>query len=154
METLKNVITEDDYNTLDYEGKQDYARGNFNNDKNCFMYYLKVWENKDDNPLTGIDKTLAERDNDPVNHPVGYTTHPSGIECIEVTRHMGFNIGNAIKYMWRCGIKPDADAIQDLEKARWYIDDEIKRLKAEKEKQPELQLKAPAANREGLDYRV
>ena len=63
---------------------------------------------------------------DPVNHPAHYTKHPSGIECIQITRHMNFNIGNAIKYLWRAG-KKDAE-VQDLKKAVWYIQDEIKRL--------------------------
>lgn len=67
--------------------------------------------------------------NDPVNHPSHYTDHPSGIEAIEVTRHMGFNVGNAIKYLWRNGKKEGQPAIQDLEKAIWYIQDEINRLK-------------------------
>lgn len=65
---------------------------------------------------------------DPVNHPPHYTSHPSGIECIEVTRHHNFNIGNAIKYLWRQGLKDQAPAAQDLKKAVWYIQDEIKRL--------------------------
>ena len=67
--------------------------------------------------------------NDPVHHPSHYTSHPSGIECIEITRHMSFNIGNAIKYLWRNGKKDGQPAVQDLEKAIWYIQDEIKRLK-------------------------
>ena len=61
--------------------------------------------------------------NDPVNHPKHYTEHPSGIECIEITEHMGFNLGNALKYIWRCDLKEDA--VEDLCKARWYIDREI-----------------------------
>ena len=69
--------------------------------------------------------TLPEHD--PVNHPKHYTSHPSGVECITITRHMTFNIGNAIKYLWRCGDKDNQ--IQDLEKAVWYIKDEINRLK-------------------------
>lgn len=56
----------------------------------------------------------------------------SGIECIEITRHMSFNIGNAIKYMWRNGKKDGQPAVQDLEKAIWYIQDEIDRLKGGK----------------------
>lgn len=68
-------------------------------------------------------------EHDPVNKPFHYNAHPSGIECIEVVRHMCFNIGNAIKYLWRAGLK--GDAIEDLKKARWYIDDEI--VKREKE---------------------
>lgn len=65
---------------------------------------------------------------DPVNHPKHYTAHPSGVECITITEHMGFNLGNAIKYVWRADLK--ADAIQDLEKAVWYIQREIAKRKA------------------------
>lgn len=63
---------------------------------------------------------------DPVNHPSHYTSHPSGIECIEVTRWMNFNIGNAIKYLWRAALK---GGIEDMQKAIWYINDEIERVK-------------------------
>ena len=66
---------------------------------------------------------------DPVNHPSHYVSHPSGIECIQVTEHMGFNLGNAIKYVWRADLKNDA--LEDLRKAAWYISREIqKREKA------------------------
>jgi len=61
--------------------------------------------------------------NDPVNHPKHYTNHPSGIECIEITEHMSFNLGNALKYIWRCDLKKDA--IEDLKKAKFYIEREI-----------------------------
>jgi len=62
---------------------------------------------------------------DHINHPKHYTEHPSGIECIDVTEHMNFNIGNAVKYLWRVDLK---DTPQDnLEKALWYIQREIKR---------------------------
>lgn len=73
--------------------------------------------------------------NDNVNHPSHYTSHPSGVECIEITRHYCFDIGNAIKYLWRAGLKKDASLedkekeIEDLEKAKWYIDDRINQLK-------------------------
>lgn len=60
-----------------------------------------------------------------------YTSDPSGVECIQITRHRNFNIGNAIKYLWRAGLKESNSDIQDLEKAIWYINDEIKRLKGE-----------------------
>ncbi len=63
-----------------------------------------------------------------VKHPHHYTGHPSGVECISITQHMNFNIGNAIKYLWRVGLKSD-DKIKDLEKARQYIDFEITRIK-------------------------
>lgn len=64
---------------------------------------------------------------DNVNRPAHYNEHPSGIECIQIAEHMGFNLGNALKYIWRCDLKHDA--IEDLEKARWYIDREIKKRK-------------------------
>ena len=66
---------------------------------------------------------------DLVNNPPHYTSHPSGIECIEITRHMGFNLGNAMKYIWRCDLK--GEEIEDLEKAVWYIQDEINKRKLE-----------------------
>lgn len=62
---------------------------------------------------------------DPIN-PSHYRRHPSGIECIEVVRHMNFNVGNAIKYLWRYMDK--GDPIENLKKAQWYLDDEIARL--------------------------
>lgn len=65
---------------------------------------------------------------DPVNHPEHYTSDPSGVECIQITRHRNFNIGNAIKYLWRAGLKDRVAHIEDLKKAAWYIEDEIKRL--------------------------
>jgi hypothetical protein len=63
--------------------------------------------------------------NDPVNHPQHYTAHPSGVECIQVVEHMGFNLGNAVKYIWRADLK--GDALEDLRKAAWYVQREIER---------------------------
>jgi hypothetical protein len=68
--------------------------------------------------------------NDPVNNPKHYTSHPSGVECIEITRHMNFNLGNAVKYIWRAGMKDEY--LQELKKARWYIDDEIAKIEKTK----------------------
>lgn len=65
---------------------------------------------------------------DPVNRPKHYTSHPSGIECIQVTEHMSFCIGNAVKYLWRYDRK---GGVEDLEKARWYIGREIERRKSD-----------------------
>ena len=62
---------------------------------------------------------------DPVAHPSHYTAHASGVECITITEHMGFNLGNALKYIWRCDLK--RDAIEDLRKAAWYIEREIQK---------------------------
>lgn len=66
-----------------------------------------------------------------VDHPPHYNEHPSGVECIEVVRHMNFNLGNVVKYVWRAGHKDEAPTIQDLEKAAWYLNDEIERRKKE-----------------------
>ena len=74
------------------------------------------------------EQTRLEITVDQVNHPQHYTTHPSGIEAIQITRHMNFNLGNAIKYIWRAGLKDKSKTIQDLEKAIFYIKDEINRL--------------------------
>ena len=69
-------------------------------------------------------------DADLVNRPPHYTSHPSGIECIQVAEHMGFNLGNVVKYVWRADLKHDA--IEDLQKARWYIDRELMRRRGVK----------------------
>jgi hypothetical protein len=63
---------------------------------------------------------------DMVNHPPHYTSHPSGVECIQITEHMNFNLGNAVKYIWRAGLKTE-DPIRDLEKAAFYVRREIER---------------------------
>lgn len=68
---------------------------------------------------------------DAVYRPRHYNEHPSGIECIQITEHMNFCLGNAVKYLWRAGLKSD-DAVQDLEKAVWYIQREIKRLQKQR----------------------
>jgi len=66
---------------------------------------------------------------DMVNHPPHYCEHPSGVECIEITEHMSFCLGNAVKYIWRADLKEDA--IKDLEKAEFYIKREIAKRKKE-----------------------
>ena len=81
-----------------------------------------------------IDRKAKEQKTDNVNHPKHYTNDPSGVECIQIARHRCFNIGNAIKYLWRAGRKDDASltkkekTIEDLQKAIFYIQDEIKLL--------------------------
>ncbi len=73
---------------------------------------------------------------DPVNHPAHYNGHPGRcecgkrVECIEITEHMNFCLGNAMKYLWRVDTK--GDPIENLEKAAWYIRREIERRKIEK----------------------
>ena len=70
-------------------------------------------------------------EHDPVNSPSHYTSDPSGIECIEITENWDFLLGNTLKYMWRHGKKATASSIEDLEKARWYLDRKINKLKTE-----------------------
>ena len=70
---------------------------------------------------------------DQVNHPEHYTSDLSGIECIQITRHRNFNIGNAFKYLWRAGLKNEDKHIEDLKKAMFYIQDEINRLEGKYE---------------------
>lgn len=89
--------------------------------KNEFKYFWK--EVEDD----------SKDNNNRINHP-SYYQDPSGVECITVARHRDFNIGNALKYLWRAGLKTEAGisnkekTIEDLNKAIWYINDEIKML--------------------------
>lgn len=73
------------------------------------------------------DEHHARKKHDPVNHPSHYTSHPSGVECVDIAEHFEFNIGNAIKYLWRAGLK-STNAIEDLKKAAWYVNREIERL--------------------------
>lgn len=66
---------------------------------------------------------------DNINHPPHYKSHSSGVECIQITEHMNFCLGNAVKYIWRAGLKSESP-VEDLQKARWYIDREIQRLES------------------------
>lgn len=59
---------------------------------------------------------------DKVNHPKHYTSHPSGVECIQITQHMSFLMGNAMKYLWRADLK---NGVEDLQKAIWYLNKEL-----------------------------
>ena len=101
-------------------------------DANICMAFDLVGE---DTNFQVVEETIKAPADDAVNHPAHYTSHPSGVECITITRHYCFSIGNAIKYLWRAGLKQDADKteiqkeIEDLEKAVWYINDRIKQLR-------------------------
>jgi hypothetical protein len=88
-------------------------------------YELKDWaqEWEDLINVSIQDKVHEPLALDMINNPPHYTQHPSGIECIEVTEHMGFNLGNAVKYIWRADLK--GDALKDLQKAKWYIEREL-----------------------------
>jgi hypothetical protein len=76
-------------------------------------------------PVFKKEKKLSSSAHDPVNSPKHYTGHPSGIECIQVTEHMSFCLGNAVKYIWRADLKQNT--VEDLQKAVWYINREIEK---------------------------
>ncbi len=82
--------------------------------------------NNQGNEIMHYDEQREEELDDMVNNPPHYTQHPSGVECISITEHYNFNIGNAIKYLWRSDEKHD-DAGEDLKKAAWYINRELNR---------------------------
>ena len=104
----------------------------------------EVAQFKKDNPDLFAEYVMPEEpvadaispEEDAVNHPSHYTSDPSGVECIQITRHRNFNVGNAIKYLWRAGLKKSEGRsekekqIEDLKKAVFYIQDEIKRLES------------------------
>lgn len=79
-------------------------------------------------PSPSIEEMIRERKSGTVDHPAHYNQHPSGVECITVVEHMNFNVGNAIKYLWRADHK---NGLEDLRKAAWYINREIQRLESE-----------------------
>lgn len=77
--------------------------------------------------------TRAESDD--VNHPTHYTSHPSGVECITIAEWHTMCVGNAIKYLWRAGLKGVVSGdrtkeVEDLRKAAWYATREADRLEA------------------------
>lgn len=86
---------------------------------------------------TSVGTTGHAIDPEGVAHPAHYNQDPSGVECIDIVRWRNFNVGNAIKYLWRAGLKagtdeePKAKQINDLKKAIFYIQDEIKRIEGE-----------------------
>lgn len=77
-----------------------------------------------------VDHRIGEDRRETVNHPEHYNKHPSGVECIDVVEHMTFNLGNAVKYIWRADHKNAS--VEDLRKAAWYIQREIERLDKQK----------------------
>lgn len=137
FQCIKDVVMADgviDYKkgsfyTSDCDGcitDEQYTEGHYwNGDDDPSEYFIKV---------DSINDFNDDKYNDNVNHPKHYTSHPSGVECIEITKHYDFCIGNAIKYLWRAGLKSeqgyssDEKQIEDLKKAIWYIQEKIKML--------------------------
>ena len=102
----------------------------------CALFNAFSWMNTSEGYKFWTDKyrelfvyNAVEKSNpdeqDKVNHPSHYNSHPSGIECIQVVEHLNFCLGNAVKYIWRADNKEND--IRDLRKAAWYINREIER---------------------------
>jgi hypothetical protein len=72
--------------------------------------------------------TQSEDPNERVDHPRHYNQHPSGVECIELIEHLPTNLGNAVKYIWRCGLKATETPLRDLQSAYWYTNRELERI--------------------------
>ena len=66
---------------------------------------------------------MDKESKDAIN-PEHYKGHPSGVECIQVSEHFNFCLGNCIKYIWRSSLKHDSP-LEDLKKAAWYLNREI-----------------------------
>jgi hypothetical protein len=95
----------------------------------CYGYWIQGEGFKCDK--CGANQELKVKDIFPeekVNHPKHYNSHPSGVECIDIIRHMPHNVGAAIKYCWRAGLKDGSPTVEDYKKAIWYLEDEIKRI--------------------------
>lgn len=71
-----------------------------------------------------MSTTQSEDPNEKVDHPRHYNQHPSGIETIELIEHLPYNLGAAVKYVWRCGLKKSDTPLRDLESAKWYVNRE------------------------------
>lgn len=83
--------------------------------------------------LVESEENETEVPSDKVNHPSHYGGDNNPYEVIKVIEawELGFNLGNTLKYIGRCGKKDDV--VQELEKARWYLDREIKKLQGEEQ---------------------
>jgi hypothetical protein len=120
-ELLKDIPNEDDIPLSSSENPHDPA-GSVLSPFSKHRRPISLPNSGSPPPRPADDPPVPE---DPTN-PSHYRRHPSGIECIEVTRHMNFNTGNAVKYIWRYMDK--GDPVENLKKAQWYLDDEIRRL--------------------------
>ncbi|MFE5092068.1 DUF3310 domain-containing protein [Streptomyces sp. NPDC056638] len=94
-----------------------------------FPYEVKLDGTTSTRSFAASEMTVIESVKDSVNHPAHYTWLPKGLEVIDLTECLNFNKGNAVKYLCRAGRKEDSPELQDLEKALWYINREISRIK-------------------------
>lgn len=121
------VLLPDNTTSVNTNGQR--VASNILTEDNIKKYFKLVYTNK---------KQIEINEEDNVNHPSHYTwlKEKCGIEVIDITRHMDFNLGNAIKYILRAGHKKDyylhskQKEIEDLKKAAWYINDKIKQLES------------------------
>lgn len=121
------VLLPDNTTSVNTNGQR--VASNILTENNIKKYFKLVYTNK---------KQTEINEEDNVNHPSHYTwlKEKCGIEVIDITRHMDFNLGNAIKYILRAGHKKDyylhskQKEIEDLKKAAWYINDKIKQLES------------------------
>lgn len=110
-------------------------------DSDCMIFdrdgvseFEKIYRRTVDDVNETSSRDNVNNKSDNVEHPSHYTSHPSGVECITVARHFCFDIGNAIKYLWRAGLKKEQGMsnlekeIEDCNKAIWYIKDHVKML--------------------------
>jgi len=96
-----------------------------NTDGKVFTAVLRADEVK----MLGDETVAIVERGDDVNRPAHYTSHPSGVECIEITEHMNLCLGSAMQYIWRAGLKGNENYHKDLQKAIWYLEREIARTK-------------------------
>jgi hypothetical protein len=77
--------------------------------------------------------TTGNEGGDAVNHPPHYNQHPSGIECIDIIRHFNLDVGSAIKYLWRAGLKTDLTEDELTAELRdteiWFLKDHAEELR-------------------------
>lgn len=135
---IKDVVMNDGFIAYKkggyYTSEFDYCITDENHDKEHYWLDKREFEEHFEYFEYGLSAKVLSKNNDNVNHPKHYTSHPSSVECIEITKHYDFCVGNAIKYLWRAGLKSeqgyssDEKQIEDLKKAVWYIQEKIKML--------------------------
>jgi hypothetical protein len=101
----------------------------YRDDKSDLEFPLQAEQPKRNNTTytsspSGVEFPV-EQQKETIHQPVHYTSSPSGVECIQITEHMNFCLGNVVKYIWRAGLK--GQELEDLRKAAWYLSREIER---------------------------
>lgn len=131
----KSIFTDD---TLEFNDKNHIVI-NHTNKKRYIVTDEELLSIKNGCIPIKVDVPRVPTPEDKVNHPSHYTwlKQLCGIEVIDITRHMDFDLGNAIKYILRCGHKEELGysnkekTIEDLRKAIFYINDKIEMISKE-----------------------